>query len=273
MADTSYLKQVVEPFLLHWTSKHIGVALVKRTVPVGKADDGRIVPYEFDGVSPDGTVGVCISASSSYKTGQMRKFFMEATLLNRVPEFRRRIMVFTDDRMRLAFCNQCDGLADLTHIEFLSCTEMPSEMKERALKVCRKAADEVGDKSGREFRMPRKRGARSSSPADSTQAAAGRLHVKDSKKHPGAYLYWWDISPSEAKRFADDDIVVFRQKDTGCSYSIPWRALRKHLTPGRRTSRGSGNWGIRVRRGHENELALEPPGAGDGWIYLPAIWV
>lgn len=58
------------------------------------------VQYEFHGVSEDGSVGLCISASCSYETNQRRKHFCEATLLNRAPQFSRRIRVFTHKKLK-----------------------------------------------------------------------------------------------------------------------------------------------------------------------------
>lgn len=148
MADTSYLTQVVEPYLRDWAGKQLGVKLLSRTVIVGKNTDGESVSFQFDGVSEDGTVGVCVSASSSYKTGQMRKFFIDATLLNRVPAFKRRVMVFTSSHIWDAFKNECDGLVDLCRIEPLVCRDLPREMLERIEAVYRESAKEVGDKRG-----------------------------------------------------------------------------------------------------------------------------
>lgn len=157
MADTSYLRGVVEPYLRSWTAKRIGVPLAERRVVVGEDSEGRPVSFKFDGVSEDGTVGVCISASTSYKTGQMRKFFMEATLLNRVPEFERRIMVFVEPQMWESFKNQCDGLVDLKRIEPLICTDLPPEMRAGIAQVYAASAREVGDKAGRGTRVPGRR--------------------------------------------------------------------------------------------------------------------
>ena len=157
MADTSYLKQVVEPHLRDWAAGKLGVSLASRKVVVGKNSEGAPVSFQFDGVSEDRTVGVCVSASTSYKPGQMRKFFMEATLLNRVPSFRRRVMVFISDHMWEAFKNQCDGLVDLRNIEPMICTDLPREMRAKISAVYAKAAREVGDKSGRGVRVPGRR--------------------------------------------------------------------------------------------------------------------
>ncbi len=157
MADTSYLKKVVEPYLLSWTSKEIHVALAKKRVVVGPDSEGQPVSFEFDGVSEDGTVGVCISASTSYKTGQMRKFFRDATLLNRVQGFRRRIMVFIKPYMWKSFKQQCDGLVDLKNIEPMVCADLPQKMKAKIAEVYAVSASEVGDKAGPGTKVPGKR--------------------------------------------------------------------------------------------------------------------
>jgi hypothetical protein len=158
MANTTYLKTIVEPFLVDWAARKIGVPLHPQRVVVGQDSGGRPVNFEFDGVSPDGTTGVCVSASSSYKVGQMRKYFMEAAVLNRCRQFTRRIMVFTNRGNWEGFVNQCDGLLELSRIEPLICDEVPEEMRARILEVYTKAAREVGDRSGPGRRVPAKRG-------------------------------------------------------------------------------------------------------------------
>ncbi|MBN2594503.1 MAG: hypothetical protein JXA81_13425 [Sedimentisphaerales bacterium] len=157
MADTSYLKKTVEPFLLRWTAQQIDVELKPCKVVVGHAMDGSSVRFEFDGVSDDGTVGICISASSSYKVGQMRKFFMEATLLNRIPQFKRRIMVFVEKHVWEGFKNQCDGLVDLDRIEGLICSDLPQDMRAKIAEIYKVSAEEVGDRSGRGIKVPGRR--------------------------------------------------------------------------------------------------------------------
>jgi len=157
MADTSYLRRVVEPYLLNWASELLGAQLEPRRECVGENSDGKPVHFAFDGVSPDGSIGVCVSASTSYKTGQMRKLFRDATLLNRCPHFRRRIMVFVEKHVWEGFKNECDGLVDLCRIEPLICTELPSDMRTKIEQVYSSSAQEVGDRSGRGIRVPGKR--------------------------------------------------------------------------------------------------------------------
>lgn len=145
MADTSYLKGPVEDFLREWIGEKLGVSLERRKVRVGKSSDGRDVHFEFDGVSGDEEVGVCISSSRSNKIGQMRKFFIDATELNRAG-FRRRIMVFCEERMWETFRKRYDGLLDISGIEPMICKDIPADMQEKIDAVVAKAKVEVGDK-------------------------------------------------------------------------------------------------------------------------------
>ena len=157
MADTTYLRRSVEPYLINWAGKRLGTTLKPVKEFVGKNSNGEPVHYEFDGVSEDGTIGVCVSASTSYKTGQMRKLFMDATLLNRCRRFRRRIMVFVEEHVWKGFKNQCDGLVDLDKIEPLICADLPQEMRQKIAEIYKASAEEVGDRSGRGTKVPGRR--------------------------------------------------------------------------------------------------------------------
>jgi hypothetical protein len=157
MADTSYLRRVVEPYLVNWVSRRLGTTFTPGREFVGKSSNGERVHYAFDGVSEDGKIGVCVSASTSYKTGQMRKLFMDATLLNRCHRFKRRIMVFVEKHVWEGFKNQCDGLVDLNKIEPLICTNLPQDMRAKIAEIYKASADEVGDRSGRGTKVPGKR--------------------------------------------------------------------------------------------------------------------
>ena len=145
MANTSYLKGEVEEFLRNWTSKRIGVSLERRKVCVGKSNDGRDVHFEFDGVSDDGKIGLCISSSTSNKIGQMRKYFIDATALN-CAGFERRIMVFCEQRMWETFRKHYDGLLNLSRIEPMICKDIPPDMQKKIDIVVAEAKGEVGDK-------------------------------------------------------------------------------------------------------------------------------
>ena len=98
---------------------------------------------------------------------------------------------------------------------------------------------------------------------------------KSSKRYRGRrckgkyFLYWWDISPGffARKYYTVDFVQKGRLK---CRVST--EVLKKYLTPERKTSRGKGNWGIRVLKGREGELAFEPPSGDDNWLILRVEW-
>jgi len=89
--------------------------------------------------------------------GQMRKFFLDATLLNRCPRFKRRVMVFVEKHVWEGFKNRCDGMVDLCRIEPSVCTDLPPDMRGRIEQIYITSAKEVGDRSGRGTKTPGKR--------------------------------------------------------------------------------------------------------------------
>jgi len=99
--------------------------------------------------------------------------------------------------------------------------------------------------------------------------------VKQSKKYDGMpFLYWWDISPNLKDSLDKFDMVEFVKKDTGELCIVPPAALKGFLTPDRQTTRGTGNWGVKVLKDHEDELAFEPgTGKAGKYLFLPVIWI
>lgn len=145
MADSSYLRRVVEPFIVQWVSRRIGVALQAQCSPVGPRTDGTVVQFEFDGVSEDGQTGLLVSTSHTVKPGGTRKLHVDASILLRTT-FRRRLMAFVSEDVRLNFLNKCDGLLELSKIEMLVCDKLPPEMQARIAEFQAEAKSEVGDK-------------------------------------------------------------------------------------------------------------------------------
>ena len=97
--------------------------------------------------------------------------------------------------------------------------------------------------------------------------------TKKSKRYDTAnFFYWWDISPNFLQRMDKFEYIVFLQKDTDRFCSIPTIALKGFLTKNRRTTRGQGNWGIKVLKKHENELAFEPGSHNEEWLFMPVVW-
>lgn len=84
---------------------------------------------------------------------------------------------------------------------------------------------------------------------------------KENKEYSnGPFSYWWDITPKTIKSISEEAVFEFIKKDTKEYCQIPFARLRKLLTESRRTSRGNGNWGIRVLPSKQNEIVIEEPG-------------
>jgi len=98
--------------------------------------------------------------------------------------------------------------------------------------------------------------------------------VKRSKRYHGKrFTYWWDISPGLAEELGQYTAVAFTAKDTGAYCAVEVQQLRRFLTEKRQTSRGQGNWGIRVLADRPGVLAFEPGSRADDWEFLPIVWV
>lgn len=102
---------------------------------------------------------------------------------------------------------------------------------------------------------------------------------KESQRYTGKlckskfFLYWWDISPGFFEK--KYDAVEFVQKDSRLKCRVSTAVLKEYLTPERKTSRGKRNWGVRVLKGREGELAFEPPSGpsgDDNWLFLKVEW-
>jgi len=88
-----------------------------------------------------------------------------------------------------------------------------------------------------------------------------------------SFIYWWDISPGFLDKIDRYEAVEFVKKDTGERCYVPTAALKGYLTKERQTTRGQGNWGIKVLKDWDGELAFEPGSKSDKWLYLPIVWL
>jgi len=88
-----------------------------------------------------------------------------------------------------------------------------------------------------------------------------------------SFAYWWDIAPPLSKSLDNLEAVEFAKKDTGERCSVPIEVLKKFLTPDRQTTRSRGNWGIKVLVDRPDELAFEPRGQRDQWLFLQVTWL
>jgi hypothetical protein len=104
--------------------------------------------------------------------------------------------------------------------------------------------------------------------------STAKISKRFSKRHDGhKYIYWWDIAPGFLDKINYYKAVEFIKKDTEERCCIPTSTLRKYLTKKRQTSRVNGNWGIKVLKDRENELAFEPSNKNDKWLFLPVVWL
>ena len=87
-----------------------------------------------------------------------------------------------------------------------------------------------------------------------------------------SFSYWWDIPPALADRLRAYEVIQFVKKDTKEYCTLPVEAISGFLKPERKTSRGAGNWGVRVLKGHDGELAFEPGTKQDKWLFLAVVW-
>lgn len=145
MANTTYLKTVVEPHIVRWLSRHIGVQFSPKRLRVGFRADGTPAHFAFDGVSEDGRTAALVSTSFTLKSGGERKLFVDAAVLLRT-RLKRRLMAFVSRDVRDNFVNRCDGLLDLRKIEMIIAPGLPKEMRRRIGEIQTEAKGEVGDK-------------------------------------------------------------------------------------------------------------------------------
>ena len=150
MADSTYLKNTIEPFIVDWVSKSIGVKLYPMRIAVGRRGDGTEVYFNFDGVSENGKVGLLVSSSQTVKSGANRKLYRDASILLRAP-FKKRIMAFVNQDVARNFVNKCDGLLPLGDIEMLVCDCLPKHMTREIERFQSLARVEVGDKGIRKL--------------------------------------------------------------------------------------------------------------------------
>ena len=99
--------------------------------------------------------------------------------------------------------------------------------------------------------------------------------TKRSKRYDGMpFRYWWDIAPRLAENLEGRyEVVELECKDTKERCTVSVEELLPFLTPQRQTSRGEGNWGIKVLKDRPDELAFEPSTGSDDWLFLPVTWL
>jgi|GEM_PF-1224148 len=111
---------------------------------------------------------------------------------------------------------------------------------------------------------------------EAVEVATGRepTLTKWSKRYDDMpFVYWWDIAPGLAEQLNDLEPAEFAKKDTKDRCVVPVEMLRTFLTPERQTTRGQGNWGVKVLKDRPDELAFEPGTGSREWRFLPVVWL
>jgi len=106
-----------------------------------------------------------------------------------------------------------------------------------------------------------------------TVSATPILEKLSKRYDNNSFMYWWDISPGFLDKIDYYEAVELVKKDSGERCCVPTAALKGYLTKNRQTSRGNGNWGIKVLKYKEDELAFEPANKDDKWLSLPVVWL
>ena len=92
--------------------------------------------------------------------------------------------------------------------------------------------------------------------------------------HGKPFMYWWDISPGMVNTLGDFEVIEFVKKDTKERCVVPSADMEKFLIPDRQTTRGKGNWGVKVLKDHQDGLAFEPGTGKEGkYLFLPVVWI
>ena len=101
----------------------------------------------------------------------------------------------------------------------------------------------------------------------------GTVREKLSKEYKSeSYSFWWDFSPGFTKEADPPDNIKFIKEPTGESCIISTHTLLSYFTEERKTSRGKGNWGVKVLNDKPDMLAFEPPKGSKEWLFLKIRW-
>ncbi len=131
MANTSYIKKVVESFVRERLSEEFGIPFIEASIPLLGGGE-----HLFDAVGVEGDHAVIVGNVLSNRpftrggrenAGAVQKAHSDLDYLNRVPEGTRRLMIFTDPD----FCEliqKRSGRWNSENIEMLVCP-LPPDIK------------------------------------------------------------------------------------------------------------------------------------------------
>lgn len=148
MADTTYIKRVVEPWVRdNWLKERYGQTFQSQMTPltgIGGTDPGQ---HEFDAVSEDGSIIAAIkghsfkTAGGNLPSAKFASLYQELYFLSLI-KAKKRLLTFTNQEMYDDFVKRSKGkVAD--GIELIYC-QLPEPMRRRVATIGRKASDEMG---------------------------------------------------------------------------------------------------------------------------------
>ena len=148
MADTTYIKRVVEPWVRgNWLQGRYGQTFQSQTMPltgIGGTDPGQ---HEFDAVSKDGSIIAAIkghsfkTAGGNLPSAKFASLYQELYFLTLV-KAKERLLILTNQEMYDDFVKRSKGkVAD--GIELVYC-ELPETIRREVATVGKKASDEMG---------------------------------------------------------------------------------------------------------------------------------
>ena len=147
MADTTYVKRTVEPWVReHWLKERYGQTFQSQTMPlsgIGGPDPGK---HEFDAVSEDGSIIAAIkghsfkTAGGNLPSAKFSSLYQELYFLSLV-KAKKRLLIFTNQEMYDDFVERSKGKV-AGGIELVYC-ELPKHMRRQVTTIGRRASNEM----------------------------------------------------------------------------------------------------------------------------------
>lgn len=146
MADTRYLKSIVEDHVRAWLRDKFDQPFKSEFLPLVSIQ-GKSKTHEFDAVSEDGTI-VCSIKTSSWKTsgkkrgsGKVQGAYTELYFLDHV-QAGKKMLILTDPEFFRCFSREVDGRLS-NGITLLDCP-LPDELCREIATIRLKARRELG---------------------------------------------------------------------------------------------------------------------------------
>jgi hypothetical protein len=124
MANSDFIKKLIEPAMRARLSQIYGVAFTERAMPLRWSGEG-MGSFRFDAVSEDGTILACLSTARGLKAGQRHKLLRDATFMWLVPGVKKRVLAVVDEGIATALTAeaQCGRLPPDTEIKVVAISD------------------------------------------------------------------------------------------------------------------------------------------------------